>query len=127
MDFLLCMESADITPSLDALRNFPVKNRTIDIAEKIGANYEHFGTLLLNDIDGTKVNNIEAAKRGHPVAITVEILEQWLHGRGLPATWQTLIKCLRDMEWTVLANNIESSLSEHNSSKDPDRVPSEEL
>ena len=63
MDFLLCMESADITPSLDALRNFPVKNRTIDIAEKIGANYEHFGTLLLNDIDGTKVNNIEAAKR----------------------------------------------------------------
>ena len=73
------------------------------------------------------MNNIEAAKRGHPVAITVEILEQWLHGRGLPATWQTLIKCLRDMEWTVLANNIESSLSEHNSSKDPDRVPSEEL
>ena len=123
MDFLLCMGSADITPSLDALRNFPTMNGPIDIAEKIGADYKHFGTLLLNDDDGSKVNVIEVSKRGHPVDITVEILEQWLHGRGrLPVTWQTLVKCLRDMKLTVLADKIENSLSEHNRNKNSNTV-----
>ena len=67
-------------------------------------------------------------KHVDPVDITVEILEQWLQERGrMPITWQTLIKCLRDAELNVLANKMESSLSEHNGSKDSDKVPSKEL
>ena len=128
MDFLLCMESEDITPSLDALRHFPTMNGPIDIAEKIGTDYEQFGTLLLKDEDGSKVNNIEVSKRGHPVDITVEILEQWRLGRGRsPVTWPTLVECLRDIKLTVLADKIEKSLSEHNRNKNSNTVTYKEL
>ena len=68
----------------------------------------------MNDNDRSKVNNIEMSKHGDPIGITAEILEQWLQGRGrMPVTWQTLIKCLRDMKRIVLADAIESSLSKH--------------
>ena len=53
----LHLKSADDPPNLSVLRNFNVKEGAIDIAEKIGTNYEHFGTLLLNDNDGTKVKS----------------------------------------------------------------------
>ena len=111
---IFCCKSVDNPPKLPILRHFPVKDGSVDIAEKIGTDYKHFGTLLLNDNDGSKVNNIEMSKRGDPVGITAEILEQWLQGRGrMPVTWQTLIKCLRDMKKIVLADAIESSLSKH--------------
>ena len=67
-------------------------------------------------------------KHGDPVDITVEILKQWLKGKGrMPNTWQTLVKCLRDTDLYVLADNIENSLSEHHGSKDSHKVPSKEL
>ena len=91
-----------------------MKDGSVDTAEKIGTDYKHFGALLLNDNDGSKVNNIEMSKCGDPIGITAEILEQWLQGRGrMPVTWQTLIKCLRDMKRIVLVDAIESSLSKH--------------
>jgi len=102
-----------------------VKDSFIDIAGKIATDYKLFGTQLLKDSDGSKVRIIEM-KHQDPVDITVEILERWLQGRGrMPITWQTFVQCLRDTELNVLADNIESSLSEHNGSKD--KVPSKEL
>ena len=114
-------------PTLDALRHFPVKDRFIDIAKKIATEYKLFGTQLLKDSDGNEVCIIEM-KHGDPVDITVEILKQWLQGKGkMPITWQTLVKCLRDTGLNVLADIIESSLSENNGGKDSDRVHSKEL
>ena len=114
-------------PTLDTLRHFPVKDHFIDIAKKIATDYKLFGTQLLKDSDGNEVRIIEM-KHGDPVDITVEILEQWLQGKGkMPATWQTLIKCLRDTGLNVLADIIESSLSENNEGKDSDRVHLKEL
>ena len=109
------------------LRHFPLKNSFIDIAQKIATDYKLFGTQLLKDGDGSKVCIIEM-KNGDPVDITVEILEQWLQGRGRrPVTWQTLIECLRDTDLNVLADNMESILLEHHESKDSHEVPSKEL
>ena len=109
------MISADDVPSLSVLRNFNVKDGSIDIAEKIGTDYERFGTLLLNDNDGSIVKNIEISKRGDPVHITVEILRQWRQGRGRrPTTWRTLVKCLQDTGLNVLADQIDYSLSSQN-------------
>lgn len=116
---IFCCKSVDTPPKLPILRYFPVRDRSVDIAEKIGTDYKHFGTLLLNDNDGSKVNNIEMSKRGDPTEIAAEILEQWLQGRGrMPVTWQTLIKCLRDMKRIVLADAVESSLSKHTHSQE---------
>ena len=90
--------------------------------------YEKFGTLLLEEKKGNIIDSIAKSKHYVPVDITVEILKHWLQGEGRkPVTWQTLVKCLRDMKMHVLADNIESSLSENNRNKDAYRVPSEEL
>ena len=90
------------------MRYFRVKDEHIDIAEKIGADYKRFGQLILNDDDGTKVNNIDVFKHGDPVP---EILRQWRLGKGKkPVTWQTLVECLRATGLNVLADDIEFSI-----------------
>ena len=120
-------KSADGHPTLDVLRHFPMKKRFIDIAEKIATDYKRFGTQLFKDSDGSKVRIIEM-KHQDPVDITVEILEQWLQGRGrMPITWQTFVQCLRDTDLNGLASNMESLLSEHNERKDSHEVRSKEL
>ena len=104
--------SLDDSPTLPALQHFPVKNGHIDIAREIGPDYEKFGTLLLEDKNGVEVKNIKLYKRDHPVHITVEILHEWLQGKGrMPVTWQTLVECLRDIDLNVLADKIDHSLS----------------
>jgi len=121
-------KSTDDLPTLDTLRHYPVTNGHIDIAVEIGSDYEKFGTLLLEDKNGNIVDSIAKSKHYVTVDITVEILKHWLQGKGRkPVAWQTLVKCLRDMKMNVLADNIEISLSEHNGSKDSDRVSFEEL
>ena len=115
LDTSLC-ESADNPPTLPTLRHFPVNGRFIDIAEEIGPNFEKFGTLLLEDKNGNKVTMVTMSEHDDPLPITVKILQQWLHGKGrLPVTWQTLVKCLRDIHLNVLADKMDHSLSEHNS------------
>ena len=121
-------KSTDSPPTLDTLRHFPAINGHIDIATEIGTNYDKFGTLLLEDKNGNKVNNIKVSERGDPVEITVEILKQWLNGKGRkPVTWQTLVKCLRDTDLNTLVEKMKRSFSEHHGNKDSDRAPSEEL
>ena len=91
-----------------------------DIAAEIQNNHELFGTLLLEDTNGNIVKGIVKASNENPVDITVEILRQWLEGKGkLPVTWQTLIKCLRDAKLIVAAHSIEGTLSQESSSDVP--------
>lgn len=65
-----------------------------------------FGTLLLKDDKGARVNSIENEFRGNAERINTKILEEWLAGGGEPRTWQTLINTLRDCELDVLADQI---------------------
>ena len=115
--------SADVLPALDDLRYFPVKDGHIDIAQEIGTDFEKFGTLLLEDKTGNKVKNIKVSERDDPLLITVEILRQWLQGKGKePVTWRTLVTCLRATDLNVLAENIDHSLSEHNESEETNNL-----
>ena len=115
--------SADAPPALDVLRYFPVKDGHIDIAQEIGTDYEKFGTLLLEDKTGNKVKNIKVSERDDPLLITVEILRQWLQGKGKePVTWQRLMTCLRATDLNVLVKNIDHSLSEHNESEETNNL-----
>ena len=106
-----------------------MKGGYIDIAAEIPPDNEKFGTLLLEDKTGNEVDNIRIAKHDNPLLIKVEILRQWLLGKGKePVTWQTLVECLRATGLTVLADRIDHSLSKHNKSKETknlDRDPSE--
>ena len=63
-----------------------------------------------------------------PLRITVEILQQWLQGKGRkPVVWQTLVRCVQETGLEVLADELKSLLSDHGRSKNPDRAHSEEL
>ena len=60
---------------------------------------------------GTRVNIIEDAFGGKPERITQKILQEWIAGKGLPLTWKSLIKTLRDTGVTglsILADEIEA-------------------
>ena len=108
-------KSLGIPLNLPAIRRFPEKNKFFDIAEEIGTDYERFGTFLLEDNNGNKIKIIERNKRGDVLDINVEILRQWLQGKGRrPVTWQTLIQCMQYSKLPVLSERIESSLSKKN-------------
>ena len=88
-----------------------MKDRFEDIVAEIQTDYEHFGIRLLEDSKGIKIKGIEKSKRGDPVDITVDILRQWLQGKGrTPVTWRTLVECLRESGLNVPADYIEAAL-----------------
>ena len=79
----------------------------LKVPQQVGANYSTFGIYLLNDETGSRVDSIEEYCRGNPEKITRKILQEWLEGKGLPVTWQSLIQTLRDVELTVFADHIQ--------------------
>ena len=106
--YISSCKSADDRPTLPTLRDFPGKDRHIDIAAQIGTDYSKLGTLLLDDNSGKKVDNIVKSKLGDSVDIAVAILKVWVKGKGrTPVTWQTLVTCLRKTGLNVLADDIE--------------------
>jgi len=113
------------SPTFPELQHFPLKDGYINIAEEIANAYNNFGILILDDKRGSKVAAIAETKHGNSVAITVEILRQWLLGKGrMPVTWLTLVKCLRDTGLNVLADDIKGALSQEDESKTPDSADS---
>ena len=79
----------------------------LKVHQQVGANYSMFGIFLLNDKTGSRIDSIEEYCRGNPEKITRKILQEWLEGKGLPVTWETLIQTLREVELTVLADHIQ--------------------
>lgn len=78
----------------------------LKIPQHVGSMSRMFGTFLLNDKTGSRVNAIVKECVGNPEIIIMRILEEWLTGKGKPCTWQTLINTLRDCEFNYLADQI---------------------
>ena len=97
-------------PTLPELLNFPGQEKRINIPQEIGTQYKTFGTILLEDDSGARVDNIVHEYRERAERINTEILQEWLNGRGkLPVTWETLVEVLHDIELSVLAGDISTS------------------
>ena len=89
-----------------------MRNGVKDIVAEIQNDYGYFGTILLEDKNGNIVKGIEKAKREDPVDVTVEIVRQWLQGKGRkPVTWQMFAECLKEANLHVAAEDIERALS----------------
>ena len=100
----------DDAPTLRELISFPMAGSRVNVVEKI-ASYSDFGVMLLEDDDGSKMNNIEKEKRGNVSDIVRHIFMLWRQGKGRqPVTWATLIAVLRDIGLNTLAQNIEDNL-----------------
>ena len=39
----------------------------------------------------------------------LRILQEWLEGKGLPVTWESLVQTLRNIDLSVLADQIQAS------------------
>ena len=94
-------------PNMIELVRFRGKTKRINIPQEISTAFYQFGILLLEDETGARVKSIEYRYRGNSEQISTEILEQWINGKGKqPVTWGTLVKVLRDVELTTLAQDI---------------------
>ena len=78
----------------------------LKVHQQVGANYSTFGIFLLNDETGSRVNSIEEECRPNTERIVRKILQEWLEGKGLPVTWESLIQTLRDIDLSTLAEQI---------------------
>ena len=81
----------------------------LKVHQEVGANYSIFGIFLLNDQTGSRINAIDDECRGKLDRIILRILQEWLEGKGLPVTWESLVQTLRDTGLSVLADQIQAS------------------
>ena len=79
-----------------------------EIPEGIGDKYYKFGILLLRDKTGSRMGIIKNDCREKAEEIVQRILQEWLEGKGLPVTWESLIQTLRDINLSVLADKLEA-------------------
>ena len=73
----------------------------------MGVSYKTFGIFLLDDKAGKRVDVIKEDCRGNPDKITMEVLKEWLNGKGTEVSWKSLIKTLRKCKINSLADQIE--------------------
>ena len=82
----------------------------LEIPQAVGVHYLTFGILLLNDKTGSRVMALKKECQGVADDVILRILQEWLEGKGLPVTWETLIQTLRNTKLSVLADQIQASL-----------------
>ena len=98
-------------PSLPTLTCFKTSSGSINVAERIGAQYLTFGLQLLEDATGAITKAIEEECHHNAYKINLEILMKWIGGQGRrPLSWATLIKVLKDIQLSELAREIEHNL-----------------
>ena len=56
------------------------------------------------------MDNLKHQHRGNPSEIVMGILQDWLVGKGLAPTWQSLIQTLRDSDLNLLAAEIAANI-----------------
>jgi hypothetical protein len=79
---------------------------TFKVHKKVGVNYLIFGTLLLNDEDGSIVRAIEHDNFWKCEQIVCRILSVWVTGVGKPVTWDALIETLDECDLSELPKDI---------------------
>ena len=104
--------SAAQGPTLPQLISLPTRTgETINIMQRVGTQYTNLGLILLNDKDGSIVDQITSEYHWKAEDITKEILKRWIRGEGKqPVTWKTLTDALSAIGLTELAKSILESL-----------------
>ena len=95
---------SDEKPTLPQLLEMDLPSRVTDCFK--------FGTLLLCDKYGNKMSVISEDCRGSPVRITTEVLIEWLGGKGVEVSWESLISTLKKCKLSVLAYEVQTTLQQ---------------
>ena len=104
--------SLESKPTLREIISFKTSTgEMVNVLEEIGANYEDFGMLLLNDETGAVTGNITSFGRSI-FDFKLKIVKRWLQGQGKePVTWSTLIDVMKELKCDVLAQTIKDNLT----------------
>ena len=81
----------------------------LNIPFHVADNYELFGSFLLQDDTGHKVDIIKHDCRGAAENITTTILKKWLQGGGMSVTWDSLVEALNKCKASYLASQIDAA------------------
>ena len=81
----------------------------LSVPEAVSAKYFKFGILLLDDTTGSRVAGMDTEFQKNSERIILKILQEWLEGKGLPVSWETLVKTLRDTGLPALADTIQTA------------------
>ena len=108
---LFCLTTDQQRPTLPKLTSLRTSSGTINVAEQIGVKYKTLSIQLLEDTTGAITDAIENECHRNAANINTKIFERWIRGQGKkPISWATLIKVLRDIQLSELAQEIEHNL-----------------
>ena len=82
----------------------------IKLPSRVGPKLQTFSTLLLQDKFGDIVSNIIEDCRGKTESVIIEVLREWLAGKGVEVSWESLIATLRECELPLMAKQIQMAL-----------------
>ena len=82
----------------------------MDLPLRVRDKYETFGTFLLNDESGDKMAVLRERFQRDPEKITIEVLREWLAGKGMEVVWESLISTLTKSKCLLLATQIQMAL-----------------
>ena len=107
-------------PTLPELMKFTYADGTVvNILVEVAIKYVQFGTFLLEDKSGSRVQIMARKHHYDAEQINMEIIQEWLTGRGKqPVTWATLVEVLHDIELSTLASEIEAVKHSQDQSRD---------
>ena len=88
---------------------FSISGRRVNIIERISTKYYEFGTFILEDEYGDKMDAIVEHCRENSYKINRQVLKRWLNGEGkMPVSWATLATELEHAGLGELAREIRS-------------------
>ena len=85
---------------------------TMDLPLRVGDRFETFGVLLLDDETGDKMAIMREKFMRDPERVTMEVLREWLAGKGVEVSWESLIATLRNSKLKLMADQIQIALDQ---------------
>ena len=84
----------------------------MDLPLRVTEKLETFGTFLLDDETGDKMAIMREKFMRDPEKIAIEVLRDWLAGKGVEVSWESLIATLRKSKVLLMAEQIQMALDQ---------------
>ena len=82
----------------------------VKVVQKLAADWEKLALAL--DFDHEIIREVERSQHFQVEGACRTILQRWLDGQGSqPATWDTLVKCLENIDHRTLARDLRKVLA----------------
>ena len=84
----------------------------MELPSRVAPKINDFGTFLLQDDLGNKMAVISENCQGRPEVMAREVLREWLAGKGVEMSWDSLIATLKKSKLPLMAQQIQMALDQ---------------